>query len=292
MKNNTTTPHPHELYAIGQKILLFDPRSEKFLLVKDAKPGREEHWGFLGGRINQDEDAKAALDREVHEEAGTTLKYTLLGLVDCERVGTKNNRTMMLGFLALYQGGEITLSSEHSEYRWQSLEEIKNETSYRPWVKRFVETAATYYTNSQFLTDVKRLQADFENYKKRVANDEKELYGHLVSRIASELIPVLDNFHAATEHVPADAAGSPWVTGITYIEKQFEEVLRNHGVEPLETNPGDAFDPTLHEALKHEQTTEASPDLSSGTVTITKVVQKGYRIKDKLIRPAKVIVHS
>lgn len=147
----------------------------------------------------------------------------------------------------------------------------------------------------EYLGDLKRIQADFENYKKRVKNEERELYGHLTSQIVTELIPVLDNFHAAIEHVPAEAAGSPWVTGITYIEKQFEEVLKNYGVEPLEAKPGDMFNPAQHEALSSEQQTENSKKESGGEETeqphvITKVVQKGYKIKDKLVRPAKVIV--
>ncbi|MFA9261966.1 MAG: nucleotide exchange factor GrpE [Undibacterium sp.] len=138
----------------------------------------------------------------------------------------------------------------------------------------------------EYLNDLKRVQADFENYKKRVKNDERELYGHLTAQIVTELIPVLDNFHAATGHVPADAAGSPWVTGITYIEKQFEDVLGNYGVTPLDAKPGDAFDPTRHEALDHK-TTEGEGEKK---LTIEKVIQKGYLIKDKLVRPAKVIV--
>lgn len=273
-------------YTVGQKAILFDPAAKKFLLVKDDKPGREENWGFIGGRIDEGEEPLVALQREISEEAGDALEYEITGIVDTESVGKPDNKTMMQGFLVLYRGGDITLSGEHREYQWQSLEEVQAAEDYRPWVKRFVETAARQYAVSQYLSDVQRLQADYENYKKRVANDEKELYGHLVSRIVSELIPVLDNFHAATEHVPADAAGSPWVTGITYIEKQFEEVLRGHGVEPLTVKPGDAFDPTLHEALDHK----ASEDETEKALKIEKVVQKGYQIKGKLVRPAKVIV--
>lgn len=139
---------------------------------------------------------------------------------------------------------------------------------------------------AEYLDDLKRVQADFENYKKRVKNDERELYGHLSAQIASDLFPVLDNLHAAVGHVPAEAASSPWVTGITYIEKQFEDVLANYGVVPMTVNPGDAFDPTRHEALDHQaaEGTEATP------LKIEKVVQKGYQIKDKIVRPAKVIV--
>lgn len=275
-----------EIYTVGQKAILFDETTRKFLLVKDDKPGREENWGFAGGRIDQGEEPGVAFSREIAEELGEKVEYDIIGLVDREAVGKPENRTMMLGFLVLYRQGDIVLSAEHSEYRWLSLEEIQSGEDYRPWVKRFVETAARYYANSQFLADVQRLQADYENYKKRVKNDERELYGHLSGQIATDLIPVLDNFHAAVEHVPAEAAGSPWVTGITYIEKQFEEVLKNYGVEPFEVKPGDAFDPTRHEALDHK-TTEGE---DSKELKIEKVVQKGYSVKGKLVRPAKVIV--
>lgn len=138
----------------------------------------------------------------------------------------------------------------------------------------------------EYLDDLKRVQADFENYKKRMKQEERELYGHLTSQIVAELIPVLDNLHAASEHVPAESKNSPWVTGITYIEKQFEEVLRSHGVEPIDVKPGDPFDPSRHEALDHKAT-EGETDQP---LKIEKVIQKGYQIKDKLVRPAKVVV--
>jgi molecular chaperone GrpE len=227
-----------------------------------------------------------AFEREIREEAGETLEYEIIGIVDIEAIGQPENRTMMQGFLVLYRGGDIVLSDEHSEYQWLSPEEVQKAEDYRPWVKRFVETAAKAYEQSQYLNDVKRLQADFENYKKRVKNDERELYGHLSAQIVTELIPVLDNFHAATEHVPADQSTSPWVTGITYIEQQFEAVLRNYGVEPLEVKPGDTFDPARHEALDHK----TSEGEENKLLKIEKVVQKGYQIKGKLVRPAKVIV--
>lgn len=149
------------------------------------------------------------------------------------------------------------------------------------------ETAVDHEAKAaEYLDDLRRVQADFENYKKRVKNDERELYGHLSGQIVSELIPVLDNLHAAVEHVPAEAKESPWVTGITYIEKQFEDVLRNYGVEPLETKPGDAFDPTRHEALDHQ----AKEGEDEKPLRIEKIVQKGYQIKGRIVRPAKVIV--
>ncbi|MEP7162987.1 MAG: nucleotide exchange factor GrpE [Candidatus Moraniibacteriota bacterium] len=150
----------------------------------------------------------------------------------------------------------------------------------------------------EYLESWKRTQADFENYKKRIQSDRSELSAHLTQAVISDLIPILDNFHAAVTHVPEGEKGSPWVTGITYIEKQFEDVLRTYGVKLIEVNPGDPFDPSQHEAISSQQETENSkreetegtPPVEVRGHIIDKVVQKGYRIGDKVVRAAKVTV--
>jgi|GEM_PF-5215450 len=133
----------HEQYTVGQKAILFDPATKKFLLVRDDKPGREENWGFAGGRINVGEELETAFTREITEELGPAVQYDIIGLVDYEAVGKPGNRTMMLGVLVIFRGGDIKLSEEHNECRWQTVEQIVSNEEYRPWVKRFVETAAT-----------------------------------------------------------------------------------------------------------------------------------------------------
>lgn len=147
---------------------------------------------------------------------------------------------------------------------------------------------------AEYLNDLKRTQADFDNYKKRLAKDREELGQFMVKSVVSDLIPILDNFHQAVSHVPEAEKKSPWVTGITYIEKQFEDVLANYGVEPLKVKPGDPFDPTEHEALEHKAEAE-SPDPVEGKennkkLMIEKVIQKGYKLGDKVVRAAKVTV--
>ena len=137
----------------------------------------------------------------------------------------------------------------------------------------------------EYLNDLKRLQADFENYKKRQAAEAKEFSSHLAKSIVTDLVPVLDNLHAASEHVPAEAKDSPWVTGITYIEKQFEDALRNYGVEPIEVKPGDAFNPTEHEAVDQK-----SEEGKESEHKVEKVLQKGYKVGDRVIKAARVIV--
>jgi molecular chaperone GrpE len=137
----------------------------------------------------------------------------------------------------------------------------------------------------EYLNDLKRVQADFENYKKRQQAEAKEFSSHLAKSIVTDLIPVLDNLHAASEHVPADLTESPWVKGITYIEKQFEDALKNYGVEPIEVKVGDKFNPIEHEAVDQK-----NEDGKVSEHKIEKVLQKGYKVGDRVIKAARVIV--
>ena len=136
----------------------------------------------------------------------------------------------------------------------------------------------------EYLNDLKRLQADFENYKKRQAESQKELAGYLIEKLLFDIIPVLDNFRMATGHVPEDAKDSPWVTGIQYIEKQLEDALKSHGVEVMEVKEGDAFDPTKMEAVSSDE------EAGEGKQVVGKVLQNGYRIGERVVRAAKVNV--
>lgn len=138
----------------------------------------------------------------------------------------------------------------------------------------------------EYLESWKRTQAEFENYKKRQAASQKELGGYLIEKLVLDIIPVLDNFRSATLHVPAEQKESPWVVGIQYIEKQLESVLTDNGMETIEVKEGEEFDPKLHESISIEESGE------DGGVKhiVAKVLQKGYRLGDRVIRPAKVTI--
>lgn len=147
----------------------------------------------------------------------------------------------------------------------------------------------------EYLTDLKRIQADFENYKKRQAESQKELGGYLIEKLVLDIVPVLDNFRSATMHVPPEQKDSPWVVGIQYIEKQLETVLVDNGVTPIDAEPGEAFDPNLHEAVSSEGTGGPEPvEGAEGSEEkghkIAKVLQKGYKVGSKVVRPARVSV--
>lgn len=140
----------------------------------------------------------------------------------------------------------------------------------------------------KYLNNWKRAVADLENYKK----DQVKLMGEF-RKFASldvifQILPVLDNFNASLEHVPEDQKDSGWVTGIIYIKKQLEEVLKNNGIDEIEVKVGDEFNPTVHEAVKNNS--NISKVDSNDSNKIIKIVQKGYKIGGKIIRAARVTV--
>ena len=159
----------------------------------------------------------------------------------------------------------------------------------------------------EYLAGWKRCQADFENYKKMQAEAQKEFVKYSAQNVVMQIIPVLDNFHMSTDHVPEDQKNNAWVTGIMHIQKQLENVLKENGVTEIETKVGDKFNPEVHEAIHDSnQSSVTSPsrvdEQSSLRVEagnreeeigdkISKVVMKGYKLNDKIIRPVKVTVN-
>lgn len=289
------TKPTHELFQLSQKVVLYDPTQKKFLVLKDAFTDSEFYnelgpWDLPGGRVHEGEAMEDAVIREVAEEVGN-VDFELQGVVNgCTlTVSTKEDRHRKVHhfYLGIYKQGEVTVSDEHTEYRWVTLEEVAKDPEYKPWLVEALKRAALSLDDNEYLTDLKRLQADFENYKKRQQESQKELGGYLIEKLVLDIIPVLDNFRAATSHVPEEQKSSPWVTGIQYIEKQLETVLTENGVTMIEAEPGTLFDPSLHEAVGTEETKDKKDDEQH---KITKVLQKGYKVGNKVVRAARVNV--
>jgi molecular chaperone GrpE len=280
------------LFQISQKAIIYDSATKRFLLVKfdevENKAARGR-WGFVGGRINEGETAKQAIEREIIEETGN-IEFEVGEIIDIHI-----DDRCRIGYLVFYKGGEIKLSNEHSEYSWKTSGEINEEKNCHPGLRQFVNSAVTAIQSEEYLSDLKRLQADFENYKKRMANEQRDTMRFITTGIISDLVPILDNFNMAVAHVPEDKKSDPWVTGITYIERQFEEVIAGYGVDIMEVKVGDTFDPTRHEAVGSEAKNEESgienqDETKEKEQKIAKVLQKGYLMGDKVIRAAKVTV--
>ncbi|HBI34027.1 MAG TPA: nucleotide exchange factor GrpE [Candidatus Moranbacteria bacterium] len=134
-----------------------------------------------------------------------------------------------------------------------------------------------------------RCQADFENYKKRSADSQKDLIKYATQSIILEILPVIDNFHASTDHIPEDQKENSWVTGIMYIQKQLENIVTENGVEEIEVKIGDSFDPVYHEAIEDHECVDCKVDHKYKN-KVKKVLTKGYKIGEKVIRAARVVV--
>lgn len=125
-----------------------------------------------------------------------------------------------------------------------------------------------------------RLAADFQNYKRRVEKEKGDIYAYANEKIVVELLDVIDNFERALEHSNENESFSE---GMNMIFKQFKGVLEKSGVEEMNAL-GEDFDPNFHHAVL----TENSVEYESGKVT--QVLQKGYLLNKKVIRPAMVKV--
>ncbi len=125
-----------------------------------------------------------------------------------------------------------------------------------------------------------RTLADFENFRKRAEREKDDFRRYALVGVVRDLLPVIDNFERALEHAEE---GDEFHKGVALIYKQFFEVLTRHGLKPI-TDSGVRFDPNIHEAVMREE------DPSVPSHTVVAVLQKGYFLHDRLIRPAMVKV--
>jgi len=126
-------------------------------------------------------------------------------------------------------------------------------------------------------------RADLENQKKRAARERSETIRFANESILRDLLPIIDNLERAVEHARGGGNGQPLVEGVGLVLKSFLDVLERHGVRRIETK-GARFDPAHHEAMAHVESPEHEPNAVMGEH------QAGYRLNDRLLRPALVTV--
>lgn len=130
-----------------------------------------------------------------------------------------------------------------------------------------------------------RSQADFENYKKRSAREKEEAIKYANSSLLERLVGIIDNFELGLAAAKEQGADSPIYSGMVLVQKQLSDLLAESGLQPIEAE-GKTFDPNVHEAIAHEP----SDQFPEGIVV--RQTRRGYRLKDRLLRPAKVVVSS
>jgi molecular chaperone GrpE len=130
-----------------------------------------------------------------------------------------------------------------------------------------------------------RSQADFENFKKRAAREKEEAIKYANSSLLERLIPVVDNFELGLSAARGEGEQSPIYAGMNMVLKQFTDFLAENGLQPIDA-VGQKFDPNLHEAIAHEPNAEIPENV------VIRQTRRGYRLKDRLLRPSSVVVSS
>ena len=130
-----------------------------------------------------------------------------------------------------------------------------------------------------------RSTADFENFKKRAAREKQDAIRFANESLVQKLIPVLDNFEAALTAVQAsaDGAAQSLQAGVAMIHQQLKSTLAEAGLEEVDAS-GKTFDPNFHEAVSQQETSEAPEG------QVVQQLRKGYKLRERLLRPATVIV--
>jgi molecular chaperone GrpE len=139
-------------------------------------------------------------------------------------------------------------------------------------------------TAAEYLDGWQRAQAAFANFRKRTEAEQAHWRSTANAQLLARLLPVLDDFRRAYEAVPADEQDAPWLGGIRLIERKVNAILESESVKEIELNPGDAFDPHLHEAVLYQEV----DGFDEGEVVTE--IERGYLLGDRVLRPALVVV--
>lgn len=176
------------------------------------------------------------------------------------------------------------------ESRQKEPEQTERQHADRP------EIGARPHQNVEKLTDLKqevdefremaqRIQAEFQNYRKRSEEQAEGERTRYQGEVLKELLPVFENFRRAARHVPDELKGNEWVAGIGGIETQFEQVLSRMGLEPIKS-VGETFDPGKHEAVAQDTVSDKQDH------EILEEFESGYTLNGQVVKTAKVKVNA
>ena len=135
----------------------------------------------------------------------------------------------------------------------------------------------------EHLALAQRAQADYANLKRRTAEEREQMLGLANEILLAKVVALADDFDLAIEHVPVEARATPWVEGIAVIDRKLRALLESEGVTRIEAL-GRPFDPALHEAISHVPGSGRPED------EVVAELRRGYRIRDRVLRPALVAV--
>jgi molecular chaperone GrpE len=159
------------------------------------------------------------------------------------------------------------MAEEHIEQEIQDVEDVD-------------EVVALRAERDDYLDRLQRLKAEFDNYRKRAVRDQESFAARANEALVKELLPILDDLERALDAAELHEEAK-LEDGVRLIHQAFSQTLRKHGLEEIETSG--KFDPHVHESLLSQPS-----DSEEGSVI--EVVQKGYRLGDRVLRPARVVI--
>jgi len=175
----------------------------------------------------------------------------------------------------------VTKEEKIEEAAAEEVTEEVEETSELETLRQELEEAKAQA--AEYLDGWQRARAEFANYKKRNEQERQELFKLANSTLISRLLPIFDDFERAFQTLPSNLLSLTWIDGVALIYRKLQAVLGGEGLILIETE-GQSFDPLLHEAITYEE----SADHEEGQ--IIGEVQRGYKLGDRVLRPALVRV--
>ncbi|GIL17148.1 MAG: nucleotide exchange factor GrpE [Oligoflexia bacterium] len=170
--------------------------------------------------------------------------------------------------------------TDNSQSKSESSEKQEKAADMDPQQKKIEELQALVEKHKN---DYLYLRAEFDNYKKHVIKERAETLKYGAERVLLDVLGVLDNFERALENKPTPETLSNYVKGVEMTAQELRSNLQKHGISEVPCQ-GVAFDPSVHEALSSEESKDVPPGY------VSRVFKKPYKLHDKLIRPAQVVV--
>jgi molecular chaperone GrpE len=137
---------------------------------------------------------------------------------------------------------------------------------------------------AEYLAGLQRERAEFTNFRRRTADERERDAGLAADGLLRKVVALADDFDRAIEARPEALAADPWVEGVAAIDRKLRQLLESEGVTPIEVVPGAPFDPRQHEALL------TVPGSGHPEGSVVAELQRGYRVRDRVLRPAMVAV--